>query len=168
MRKLGIGTAVLAVILFILNITLYDKIFQVIPVIRGVEAEKSLFLSMRILIINILTLIAFLVLAKSISRSHEKRGLSTFGSWILFFFIAKMSLEFIGLFTKGVLEVQMYPLVLGIILLLLFGISRYRFLLSKGFWETVRFSATEKIILIFLLVAYIAVNIPAISVVVNR
>ena len=163
MRKLAVGAGVLSVILIVLDITLYDNILQVVPVIRGIEAEKSLFLVMRILIINILTLMAFLVLAKSIQRSHRNDKLETYGSWILVFIMFKMLVEFLGLFHEVFLNLQMYPLLVGVGLLLAYGLVRHRYLLGREFWKTVRFDVSENIALVVILIAYLAVNIPAIS-----
>ncbi len=164
MRKLAVGACALSVILFVLNIILYDRILQVLPVIRGIEAEKSLLLSMRILIINILTLAAFLVLTRSVHRSPRSGDLNTYGSWVLIFIMFKMLVEFIGLFHEGFLNLQMYPLLAGVLLLSAYGVSRHRYLISKEFWAPIRFSASEKIILMVILIAYATANIPAISI----
>ena len=163
MRKFAVGAGVLSIILFVLTFLLYENILKMVPVVRGIEAEKSVLLSLRILIINILTLMAFLVLAKSIQRSHRNDKLETYGSWILVFIMFKMLLEFLGLFHEVLLNLQMYPLLMGVGLLLAYGLVRHRYLLGREFWKTVRFDASENIALVVILIAYLAVNIPAIS-----
>jgi len=164
MRKLAVGAGVLSIILLVLNMVLYNNIPQVIPVFRGIEADKTILLSVRILVINILTLAAFLILSKSIHRSRRDNELNTYGSWILIFILVKMVVEFTGLFSKGFLILQMYLLLASVILLFTYGLLRHRYLFSKEFWKPVRFIMSEKIILAILLVAYIAVNIPVVSV----
>ena len=43
MRKLAVGASVLSIILLVLNVVLYNNIPQVIPVLRGIEAERRRF-----------------------------------------------------------------------------------------------------------------------------
>ena len=168
MRKLAVGASVLSIILLVLNVVLYNNIPQVITVLRGVEAEKTFLLSIRILVINILTLAAFLILSKSIHRSQRDNELNSYGSWILIFIMVKMLSEFTGLFYEGFLILQMSLLLAGVVLLLLYGLFRHRYLISKEFWKPVKFIASEKIILAILLIAYIAVNIPVLSIIPNQ
>ncbi len=168
MRKLAVGASVLSIILLVLNVVLYNNIPQVIPVLRGVEAGKTFLLSIRILVINILTLAAFLLFSKSIHRSRRDNELNSYGSWILIFIMVKMLSEFTGLFYEGFLILQMSLLLAGVVLLLLYGLFRHRYLISKEFWKPVRFIASEKIILAILLIAYIAVNIPVVSIFSNQ
>lgn len=165
MKKLAAGAAVLSIILFVLTMLLYNNIPQVVPVLRGIEAEKTRLLSIRILVINIITLAVFLVLSKSIHRSRRDNELNTYGSWILLFIMGKMLLEFIGLLYDSFLVPQMYLLLAGVVLLLLYGWFRHRYLISKEFWEPIRFITSEKILLAILLLAYIAVNIPVLSII---
>lgn len=168
MRKLAAGAGVLSLILFVLILALYEYIPQTIPVLRGIEADKSLFLSIRILVINILTLAAFLILAKSIYRSQQDYELNTYGTWILIFIMVKMLLEFVGLLYESFLNLQMYILLAGVVLLGFYGLSRHRYLFGKEFWKPIRFLASEKIILTILLITYIAVNIPVVSMISNQ
>ncbi|MDC7230695.1 MAG: hypothetical protein PQJ48_10330 [Sphaerochaetaceae bacterium] len=165
MRKLAIGASVLSIILLVLNVVLYNNIPQIIPVLRGLEAEKTFLLSIRILVINSLTLAAFLILSKSIRRSQRDNELNTYGSWILIFIMGKMLVEFIGLFYEDFLILQGYFLLAGFILLFAYGVLRHRYLINKEFWKPVRFITSEKIVLSMLLIAYIAVNIPVISII---
>lgn len=51
----------------------YDKILSPLPLLRSMKAEKTLFLSLRILLINIATLIVFLLLTKSVGRVHNEK-----------------------------------------------------------------------------------------------
>jgi hypothetical protein len=168
MRKLAVGASVLSIILLVLNVVLYNNIPQVIPVLRGFEAGKTFLLSIRILVINILTLAAFLILSKSIHRSQRDNELNSYGSWILIFIMVKMLSEFTGLFYEGFLDPPDVPPVSGVVLLLLYGLFRHRYLFSKEFWKPVRFIMSEKIILAILLIAYIAVNIPVLSIIHNQ
>ena len=165
MRKIATGAGILSILLLALNMIFYNNIPQVIPVLRGLEAEKTFLLSIRILIINILTLTAFLILSESIHRSQGDNELNTYGSWILIFIMVKMLVEFAGLFYKDLLILQIYLLLAGFILLLAYGMLQHRYLISKDFWKPVKFITSEKIVLSMLLITYIAVNIPAIAII---
>lgn len=168
MRKLATGTGVLSITLIILNLILYKDIPQVIPVLRGIEAEKTLLLSIRVLAINILTLATFLILSNSLYRAKRGKDLIIYGKWILGFIMFKMVLEFIGLFYARFFALQMYFLLAGIVLLLLYGLSRHRYLFCKKFWYPVRFLASEKIVLVIFLLVYIVLQIPVVSIVLNH
>lgn len=162
MRKLSLAAICLSVILLILNVSLFDKLPQSIPVIRGIEAETTHILAPRVLVINILSLTAFLVLAKSIHRSHQSSDLKRFGGWVLMFIMFKMSFEFLGLFYREYLEMQMYLLLAGIAALLFYGVMRHRYLFTQAFWKRVSFNTSEKILFISLLLLYLVVNVPAV------
>jgi hypothetical protein len=165
MRKLAAGAGVLSMTLLIINLSFYNHIPQDIPVLRGIVADKTLLLSIRVLIINMLTLAAFLILANSIHRVQQEAGLNIYGAWILGFIMVKMTFECIGLFYERFFIFQMYLLLAGIVFLLAYGLIRHRNLFRKEFWEPVRFYASEKFILAILLITYIAVNIPVVSIV---
>jgi hypothetical protein len=168
MRKIAIAAGILAAVLLVLNLVLYDRILQDLPVVRGINAQKSVLLSIRILIINILTLTAFLTLANSMYRSQRIKDLSTFGSLVLIFIMGKMLVEFIGLFHAKIMRIQMYPLLATLLFLLIYGALRHKYLFNKAFWKTIRFNTSEKIILTLLLIAYVVVNIPVLVVLGNR
>lgn len=168
MRKLATGAGVLSITLLIINLILYNNIPQVIPVLRGIEAEKTLLLSIRVLAINILTLATFLILANSLYRGHRDNNLIIYGKWILGFIMFKMVLEFIGLFYARFFAFQMYLLLAGIVLLLFYGLSQHRYLFCKKFWYPVKFFASEKIVLAIFLLVYIVLHIPVVSMVLNH
>ena len=163
MRKLSYVAGVFVLVLFVLQVILYDRIIDFIPVIRGIMAEKSLLLSMRILLINILSLAAFLILARSISCVHAGKILNRLGISILVYIMLKTGFEFLSLFNTGILHIQVYPLIGGIALLLLFGFFRYRFLFERDFWKDVRFTAREKGSLVVFMILYLALQIPVIQ-----
>jgi hypothetical protein len=162
MRKLSLAAVGLSMILLILNVSLYDKLQQFIPVIRGLEAETTYILALRVLVINILSLTAFLVPTKSIHRSHQLSDLNRFGGWVLMFIMFKMSFEFLGLFYREFLEMQMYLLLAGMAALLIYGVMRHGYLFTQAFWKKVSFNTSEKILFISLLLLYLAVNVPAV------
>ncbi len=168
MRKTAALSGVLALLLLILTLVLYDSIRDPVPLIRGWEAPKTVLLSLRILIINILALSAFLILSKSIARQVSDGRLKPVGRWILIFIMVKMGLEFTAMFSQVLLESIVFPLLTGIIALLLYALIRHRYLFSKDFWVEIRLSSSEKLILTALLIAYIAVNIPVFTVIIRR
>ncbi len=168
MKKVAFSAGILSVMLFILNIVLYERIIDPIPVVRGIFAEKTWLLSVRILISNILSLSAFLILAQSIARSHKEKELNALGISIIIYIMLKMTFEFIALFDTGTLEIQVYPLLFGLAILVGVSFFRYRMLFERAFWKVVHFTAREKGILLLLLLIYIAIQIPALSLIRGR
>lgn len=167
MRKLAVCAVLLSILLFLLNIVLYDKIVTFLPVIRGISTEKTVFLSLRILIINILTLFAYLILVTSISRTQQAANLQNLGFWILILLMSKMLFEFVGLFNAWFMNIQIYPLFAGIAALLFHSVTKYTFIYSKTFWKSISFTKGEITTLIFLLLCYIGIHIPVIPLITN-
>jgi len=153
--------------MLVLNLLMYEKIISPLPVFRGYEMDKTVFLSIRVLLINFITLIVFLILSRSVRRSHKSKNLGIVGSLILIVIIVKTVVEFTGLFNVVVLELQMIPLLVGIIGVFIYIVLKNRFLLEKDFWKTVKFSKVEILILILGLVSYIGLTLPVIIIMNN-
>jgi hypothetical protein len=80
----------------------------------------------------------------------------------------KMSFEFLGLFYREFLEMQMYLLLAGMAALLIYGVMRHGYLFTQAFWKKVSFNTSEKILFISLLLLYLAVNVPAVFAGINQ
>jgi len=165
MKKYMTGSMALAVLLLLSVILFYNSIISPIPVVRGYVADKTLFLSLRVLVINILTLCAFGALARSIGRSHKDHVTKHVGIVVVLLIDLKMVLEFIGLFSVKIMELEIYPLLLAIILVLVIGYLHNRVFFTRFYWKSVRFTRNEKIFLVLLLVAYLLMTLPAFSMV---
>ncbi len=84
------------------------------------------------------------------------------------FIMFKMTFEFLGLFYREFLEMQMYLLLAGIAALLIYGVMRHRYLFAQAFWKKVSFNTSEKILFISLLLFYLVVNVPAVCAGMNQ
>lgn len=167
-RKIALAVSSLSAVLLVLCIVLYDEVAAILPIVRGVSEPKTLFLSIRILLINIETLAAFLLLSKSIGRVHHQKELEVLGPLVLLLIGIKMILEFIGMFRTSFLHWVQYPILVGMLGFVFFAWLNHRIVFSREFWKPVKFTKLEVSFFVVLLIGYIASNMPLIRLFLHR
>ena len=160
----SITAAVISSILLLINVLFYKNISESIQIIRGVFIQKTFFMAIRILLINITTLGLCYWLIKVLIQNGKEKEIEIPGTILLIIVILKTVIEASGMFVKEIMDNSLYILVPILLIGFLFIYWKGKNLFKREFWKTITTNKSNLWSVVGLVMVYIVLNIPVIMI----
>lgn len=163
MKYLKIISLIVYFAIILLSFVLYSEISKVVPVIRGLTIEKTLFWGTRIQFINLISFLAILILGNSILRYEEFKKSKVVVFTLFLTILSKGIIEFLALFYNVLLINSAFILIPIVILGLAIALYNSKYIFADNRWKNIKFNLIEKIFLSIIGLAYIVLNLPILT-----